>query len=436
MDWSSLLWANDLETFLLDRSRLGALGLEFYREGDSRTTDRGRKHIRTTIRGVEVTHPLSADTENVPLLPEPETNTALCAWGHHRPRSQRRPSCISKLRRIHRSSGARRQEATKGQRLLFSDCRASRAAEGEACYVKKRMNVSKQASTGSYDYGTASFTVSAPLPDETAVSSICIASPEGHEGSYFINNELVRWNLTEDQTGVPLIIDFGVIDISTCAPMADTFVEVWSANATGVYSGYPKADPNSITTTFSGSLPSPLTTFSLPPTFNISNFVVPPLQRNETFLRGGMPTNADGIVELHTIYPGYYPDRAPHIHAMFHSEWKMPPNGTIISRSRSNLHTGQMLFPEAWNDVVYALPAYDNRDYIRVRNVDDWVINLLGEAERSSAFFELELLGETVEEGFYACLTVLLDPMRDTPIRNNFYFNSTGYEPPDEEEEG
>lgn len=86
MDWPILLWANDLKTFFLDRARLGALGLEFYREGDSRTTDRGRKHIRTTIRGVEVTHPLSADTENVPLLPEPETNTALCAWGHHRPR--------------------------------------------------------------------------------------------------------------------------------------------------------------------------------------------------------------------------------------------------------------------------------------------------------------------------------------------------------------
>lgn len=33
-------------------------------------------------------------------------------------------------------------------------------------------------------------------------------------------------------------------------------------------------------------------------------------------------------------------------------------------------------------------------------------------------------------------VAVLLDPMRDTPIRNNFYFNSTGYEPPDEEEEG
>lgn len=135
--------------------------------------------------------------------------------------------------------------------------------------MKKRMNVSKQASTGSYDYGTASFTVSAPLPDETAVRCALRVTRKsvanktstaqfylhresrGSRGFIFYQQRAGamesyrRSNVSAHErfsrlcagsehlipttySGVPLIIDFGVIDISTCAPMADTFVEVWS----------------------------------------------------------------------------------------------------------------------------------------------------------------------------------------------------------------
>jgi protocatechuate 3,4-dioxygenase beta subunit len=38
----------------------------------------------------------------------------------------------------------------------------------------------------------------------------------------------------------------------------------------------------------------------------------------ETYLRGAQVTNADGIVEFTTVYPGWYPGRTVHIHGKVH----------------------------------------------------------------------------------------------------------------------
>jgi protocatechuate 3,4-dioxygenase beta subunit len=38
----------------------------------------------------------------------------------------------------------------------------------------------------------------------------------------------------------------------------------------------------------------------------------------QTYLRGAQVTNADGIAEFTTIYPGWYPGRTVHIHAKVH----------------------------------------------------------------------------------------------------------------------
>jgi len=67
------------------------------------------------------------------------------------------------------------------------------------------------------------------------------------------------------------------------------------ANATGMYSGYSTSD-----TSLSGT---------------------------PTWLRGGWYTDANGIVELVTIYPGFYDDRATHIHLMVHKDSAQSANG-------------------------------------------------------------------------------------------------------------
>ena len=49
----------------------------------------------------------------------------------------------------------------------------------------------------------------------------------------------------------------------------------------------------------------------------------------ETWLRGGWYTDANGMVEVTTIYPGYYSHRCPHIHFMVHKDWIQSVNGFV-----------------------------------------------------------------------------------------------------------
>ncbi|CAE6363101.1 unnamed protein product, partial [Rhizoctonia solani] len=69
-------------------------------------------------------------------------------------------------------------------------------------------------------------------------NSTCVTAPEVTEGPYYINNELVRADIREDQGGIDLLLDIGVIDTTTCQPLEDAFVEIWSCNATGSYAGF------------------------------------------------------------------------------------------------------------------------------------------------------------------------------------------------------
>ncbi|THU80275.1 aromatic compound dioxygenase [Dendrothele bispora CBS 962.96] len=235
-------------------------------------------------------------------------------------------------------------------------------------------------------------------------SFTCVTAPEGGEGPFYINNELVRYDLTEGQKGVQLLLDIGALDINTCEPLENIFVELWSANATGTYSSY----TSKIT-----SRPAPGKAF--------------PLLRNETFLRGGLPTNEHGIVELKTLHPGFYWPRSPHIHVMMHSNWEESPNGTIISHAGSVVHTGQIYFEESWNDRVYSMELYNNSKNTRIRNVDDFLFKEQLEIapEGYNPFLELELLGERIEDGLVGYMTLGVDLDASYPIKNPNYYNSS-----------
>ena len=65
----------------------------------------------------------------------------------------------------------------------------------------------------------------------------CVLSQEATQGPYYIIEDLVRNDLIEDQTGQKLVLDIGLIDIITCEPLPNAYVDIWNANATGVYSG-------------------------------------------------------------------------------------------------------------------------------------------------------------------------------------------------------
>ena len=66
-------------------------------------------------------------------------------------------------------------------------------------------------------------------------------------------------------------------------------------------------------------------------------YTTPTFDKMETWLRGGWYTDANGIVEMATIYPGYYPGRAPHIHIMVHKDWAQSANGFVVPSISTDL---------------------------------------------------------------------------------------------------
>ena len=70
-----------------------------------------------------------------------------------------------------------------------------------------------------------------------AEAASCILMPELTEGPYWVRNTLTRRDITESRPGIPLALTFKVQDASTCTPVTGADVELWHADARGVYSG-------------------------------------------------------------------------------------------------------------------------------------------------------------------------------------------------------
>jgi hypothetical protein len=172
------------------------------------------------------------------------------------------------------------------------------------------------------------------------------AAPEVTEGPYYLVNDLVRQDIRENQGGIPLRLDIGILDTSTCKPLPNVLVEIWHANATGYYSSvpfclstiflnsiaYPYSLPNSGFGTGSstgsgngsGGGNNSSSTANGPPSGNAqSGASMTPgaapsgsgtgggggggssKANTENFLRGGWQTNDNGLVEIVSVYPGF-----------------------------------------------------------------------------------------------------------------------------------
>jgi hypothetical protein len=172
-------------------------------------------------------------------------------------------------------------------------------------------------------------------------------------------------------------LDLQFIDVATCRP-ADLVVDVWSANATGQYSGV--SDP----TQHSGL--------------------------NTTWLRGVLQSDADGVVQFDTLFPGHYAGRATHEHVLAHSGGAILPNGTYAGGRVS--HIGQLYFDEALRDVVEAAYPYNTNTLPKSRNLDDFWIAPSATPE-SDPFLEYVLLGERIEDGILAWMSIGVNASAD-----------------------
>src|SRR5258707_328645 len=60
-------------------------------------------------------------------------------------------------------------------------------------------------------------------------SGPCPLNPEQEEGPFYVDEGLIRSDVLDGQTGVPLLLAIKVMRAAKCEPVANAAVEIWSA---------------------------------------------------------------------------------------------------------------------------------------------------------------------------------------------------------------
>src|SRR5688572_30163227 len=68
----------------------------------------------------------------------------------------------------------------------------------------------------------------------------CVLTPDAGEGPFYLDPKLLRSDITSNQPGAPLQLALQVVRAGDCATLANARVDVWHADAVGLYSGYEK----------------------------------------------------------------------------------------------------------------------------------------------------------------------------------------------------
>jgi protocatechuate 3,4-dioxygenase beta subunit len=178
-----------------------------------------------------------------------------------------------------------------------------------------------------------------PTATGTATLPACVVRPELTEGPYFVDERLNRSDIRSDSSdgtvkpGVPLQLTFRVTNVTAgCVPLAGAAVDIWHCDALGVYSE------------FGGGA-------------------------GEDFLRGYQVTDAKGVATFTTIYPGWYPGRAVHIHFKVRTD---------LDETTGYEFTSQLFFDETVSDVVFTQQPYVTKGTGRVKNSGDSIYRAAG----------------------------------------------------------
>ncbi|PVF99178.1 aromatic compound dioxygenase [Serendipita vermifera] len=357
---------------------------------------------------------------------------------------------------------ARRQLETNKRHVLARNCAAEVAAYQRERKLRRARKVRRQEETSTTSaiaphYSTIQNFVSSvpsllqphvvtllcrrasgPLKSQKVSYIVPTANFSNYKvGPYYLRDDYVRQDLREDQLGTDLYLDIGVLDITTCQPAQNVFVEIWACSAQGVYSGFGGGEPgggddnstsvplppstgeSSSTRTRPTGFPSGSGSFSLPfPTdFPGGGGGSPPKTSNANFLRGGFMANENG-----TIYPGFYTGRTVHIHTMVHQDIEYHSNGTFISSSGGLRHIGQIFFDEAVNDEVFEQAVYQGSGHTRTYNDDDGILEQ-SNTGGYSAFAEIEKIGDSLDDGLLGYITIGIDSSAAYRISTTNYWD-------------
>ena len=231
--------------------------------------------------------------------------------------------------------------------------------------------------------GAALTSVAAQRSDVASISPSstpsCTITPKQTEGPFYFDTKMIRQDITEGRPGTVLNLKLKVVD-EACNPVQDAVVDIWSCDAAGEYSGYETVYTKDGKFKEQRGLPKDKEKHA---NDDRPGFHQEP-NNEKTFLRGAQVTDTNGEVAFKTIYPGWYPGRATHIHVKVYLD-----NNEVM--------TSQMYFPEKVNEEVYAADAYSTKEGNRTMNADDGIFKRGG----NSPMVELT----QVEEGLVGTFT-------------------------------
>ncbi|RDH32748.1 Intradiol ring-cleavage dioxygenase [Aspergillus welwitschiae] len=233
---------------------------------------------------------------------------------------------------------------------------AKRCSDTVGLMKRKRHAMRRRALSPSEDdgRGTTTYTITADAPKyDFLKNDTCILTPETSTGPYiYPRSQVLRQDIVEDQVGVPFVLDIGLMDIHTCEPLSNALVDIWHCNASGSYSSFTGLDPD---------IPFQDQYFEstgeqLPAKNEGESDTSFLATDNTTWLRGMWPTDDNGATSFTSIFPGFYTNRAIHVHLQVHTDWTITSNGTI-GGSRT-VNTAQLFFNEDVATQVMAVPPY------------------------------------------------------------------------------
>jgi protocatechuate 3,4-dioxygenase beta subunit len=241
-----------------------------------------------------------------------------------------------------------------------------------------------------YESAFADETTTTSAAAETSASAssssdTCVLMSSVTEGPYYLDGALVRKDITEGKSGIPLTLRITVQDTTeSCAPVAGAAVEIWHCDAWGYYSGYTTANPG-------GSAPAESEDGST--------------ADDLTYLRGYQVANANGVVKFETIMPGWYTPRTCHIHVKVHTGGEKE-DGTYEGGKVN--YTGQLFFDDDVTAEIFELEPYSKHTGTWTKLDDDMVYDGGG---ASSGLLTLKPVHEKdPSKGYKGTITLGVDP--------------------------
>lgn len=231
-----------------------------------------------------------------------------------------------------------------------------------------------------------------------SADSSCVLTPDVTQGPYYVGGEYIRRDVRETQQGIDTVIDYQVIDVDTCEPVPNVYLEMWHCNSTGVYSGVSASGNGDSSDT--------------------SNL-------NATFLRGIQKTDADGVAQFETLFPGHYTSRATHIHILVHTNVTVYPNNTLGNDVTSS-HVGQGFFDQ---DLIYLAdevsPYSDNTQEITT-NEDDSILSQEADTDGVDPFFKYTYLSDDLADGLFAWIAFGINTTESSSVAPAAYYYESG----------